>query len=61
MDKVPNQCWAISLRGGMHPLKTLGIPKGTRIASISYNRTDDVYILVVNGLSGSIRVVSALL
>ena len=42
-------------------MKTLGIPKGTRIALISYNRTDDVYILVVNGLSGSILVVGALL
>ena len=52
--------WQIGNRC-MHPLKTLGIPKGTHIADISYNRADNVYILVVNGLSGSIRIISALL
>ena len=52
--------WSVGSRS-LQRVKTLGMPLGTSINSIIYNRVDDVYMMVVNGLSGSLRVISAML
>jgi hypothetical protein len=42
----------------MNLLKTFALPPRGNIAHIAYNKAEDVYMVVLNGLNGSLRVLS---
>ncbi len=52
--------WSLDARS-VSISKTLALPSGTSISHISYNELEDVYMIIVNGLSGSLRIMSSAL
>jgi hypothetical protein len=51
--------WSTGGGRSLMPIKTFALPTGGNITHLSYNISEDVYMIVMNGSNGSLRVLDS--